>query len=341
MNLTAPLFIVDDQAHYLANEVRTRSSEFDEKIRTLKESYNLKSIDAHSSQGFLHHFFTQTATHVACLNIFGLSEICGVSINRSLELFAKTRDLAPDRVILFGLVNPLEGEKALQMIDYQFYDLGAKAFKFYPMDPFGSNSGWWCDDSKIAYPVWEKILSLGMKYVSIHKLPLPMIANKWQDPSDIDDAAGSFPDLNFIVYHMGYPEIEKVANMCANRPNVFADFGGPMIPSIVFKPEWFSDQLCKFLSVAPISKLCWGSDVMISPGGQEYIEAFWNWQVPERYQDGYGIEPVTKEQKKMVLGGSFAKLAGIDVENRLQKVSNDDFSKMQTDRVKQFLKIAS
>ena len=333
-----PLFIIDDQAHYLANEVRTPTPEFDAKIRTLKESYNLQSIDAHSSRGFLDHFFTQTATHVACLNIFGLSEICGVSIDRSLELFAMTRDLAPDRVILFGLVNPLEGEKALEKIDKQFYNLGAKAFKFYPMDPFGGPEGWWCDDPAVAYPIWEKILSLGMKYVSIHKLPLPMIANKWQDPSDIDDAAGSFPELSFIIYHMGYPEIEKVANMCANRPNVYADFGGPMIPSIVYKPEWFSDQLCKFLAVASPSKLCWGSDMMISPGGQEYIEALWNWQVPERYLRGYGIEPLTEAQRKMILGGTFAKLAGIDVEQTLMKIENDEFSKRQTDRVKQFLK---
>jgi len=274
---------------------------------------------------------------MAALNVFGLSEICGVSIERSIELFAKTRDLAPDRVILFGMVNPLEGEIALEKLEKQFHELGAKAFKFYPMDPFGGNTGWWCDDPKVAYPIWEKIVSLGMKYVSIHKLPLPMIANKWQDPSDVDDAAGSFPDLNFIIYHMGYPEIEKVANICANRPNVYADFGGPLIPSIVFKPEWFSDQLCKFLAVAPITKLCWGSDMMITPGGQEYIEALWNWQVPERFQKGYGIEPITKEQKKLVLGGTFAKLAGIDIVKQLEKIESDAFSKLQTDRVKKFL----
>jgi len=338
--VSSPLFIIDDQAHYLVNEVRTRTPEFDEKIRILKESYSLKSIDAHSSEGFIHHFFTQTATHMACLNVFGLSEICGVSISRSIELFAATRDRARDRIILFGFVNPLEGEKALENIDHQFFDLGAKAFKFYPMDPFGGPSGWWCDDPKIAFPMWEKILSLGMKYVSVHKLPLPMIANKWQDPSDIDGAAASFPELNFIIYHMGYPEIEKVANICANRPNVFADFGGPLIPSIVFKPEWFSDQLCKFLAVAPITKLCWGSDMMISPGGQEYIEAMWNWQVPERYQRGYGIEPISKEQKKLVLGGTFARLAGIGIQNQHAKISNDEFSKTQTDQVRRFLQVA-
>jgi predicted TIM-barrel fold metal-dependent hydrolase len=255
-------------------------------------------------------------------------------------MFAKTRDLAPDRIVLFGFVNPLEGEKALELIDRQYFDLGAKAFKFYPMDPFGGPSGWWCDDSKIAHPVWEKILSLGMRYVSVHKLPLPMIANKWQDPSDVDAAAASFPELNFIIYHMGYPEIEKVANICANRPNVYADFGGPLVPSIVFKPEWFSDQLCKFLAVAPLTKLCWGSDMMISPGGQEYIDAMWNWQVPERYQIGYGIEPISNDQKKLILGGTFANIAGIDIPKQLGRISNDDFSNQRTDRVKKFLEMA-
>lgn len=336
-----PLFIIDDQAHYLANEVRSKTVAFEEKIRLLKESYSLKSIDSHSSEGFVKHFFTQTATHMACLNIFGLSEICGVSIIRSIEMFAKTRDLAPDRIILFGLVNPLEEERAIEEIDRQFFKLGAKAFKFYPMDPYGGPSGWWCDDPKIAFPIWEKISSLGMKYVSVHKLPLPMIANKWQDPKDIDGAAASFPELNFIIYHMGYPEIERVANICANRPNVYVDFGGPLIPAIVFKPEWFSDQFCKFLAVAPISKVCWGSDMMVTPGGQEYIEALWKWQVPERFQSGYGIEPVSEEQRKMILGGTFARLAGIDIPKQLKKIANDSFSQMQNERVRTFLEQTS
>ncbi len=338
---TRPLFILDDQAHYLANEIRANTAEVERVIRTLKESYSLLSIDTHSEEGFLNHFFTETATHVACLNLFGLSEICGIDVYRSIEIFARTRDRAPNRVVLFGFVNPLEGEKALERMDHQFHDLNAAAFKFYPMDPSGGPEGWWCDDPKIAYPVWEKMQSLGIKFTSIHKLPLPMIANRWQDPMDIDAAAASFPKINFVIYHMGYPEVEKVATICANRPNVYADFGSPLIPAIVYKPAWFTDQLCKFLAVAPVRKICWGSDTMIAPGGQEYIEAFWDWQIPEHYQKGYGIPPLTDEDKKMVLGRTMASFLGIDPESRLHGIEGDEYSKRLGGRVREFLSRAN
>ena len=332
-----PLFVVDDQAHYLANEIQVKSPRVAEVIKTLKESYSLLSIDTHSEQGFLDHFFTQTGTHVACLNLFGLSDICGIDPYKSIEIFARTRDRAPKRVVLFGFVNPLDGEKALEAMDHQFHDLGASSFKFYPMDPSGGPTGWWCDDPKVAHPIWEKMQELRIPFASVHKLPLPMIANKWQDPMDIDAAAAAFPKLNFIIYHMGYPEIEKVANICANRPNVFADIGSPLIPAIVFKPQWFTDQLCKFLAVAPIRKVCWGSDTMIAPGGQEYLEALWDWQVPEHYQKGYGISPLTELDKRMVMGGTMAGFLKIDPRERLRKLQNDEYALRQTERVKRFL----
>ncbi|TLY15019.1 MAG: hypothetical protein E6K84_01180 [Thaumarchaeota archaeon] len=180
------LFVLDDQAHYFANSIRQASPEYDKIFDYLRGPGGMLSIANHTGDGFLDHFFTKTATHVACLNLPGISDISGVNGMRSLELFAETRDKAPDRVILFGFVSPLDGEKALQEMDHQFYDLGAKVFKWYPNDPLGRPIGWWADDPKIAYPFWEKLSQLGIKTVSIHKLPFNFMASKWQDPADIE-----------------------------------------------------------------------------------------------------------------------------------------------------------
>ena len=331
------LFVLDDQAHYFANSIRQASPEYDKIFDYLRGPGGMLSIANHTGDGFLDHFFTKTATHVACLNLPGISDISGVNGMRSLELFAETRDKAPDRVILFGFVSPLDGEKALQEMDHQFYDLGAKVFKWYPNDPLGRPIGWWADDPKIAYPFWEKLSQLGIKTVSIHKLPFNFMASKWQDPADIDTAAGSFPELNFVVYHMGFPAIDKVATMCSNRPNVYADIGAPLAPALTAKPLWFTEQMCKFLALAPSDRLCWGSDMMVVPAGQELIEAFWNWQVPPLYQKGYGIQPLTSDDKKKIMGRTFAKLIGLDPDKVLEKIRNDSFSKKKSAKVKQFL----
>jgi hypothetical protein len=41
------------------------------------------------------------------------------------------RDENPDRTVFWGTVNPLEGRKALEQMEVQVNEYGAKAFKFY------------------------------------------------------------------------------------------------------------------------------------------------------------------------------------------------------------------
>ena len=41
------------------------------------------------------------------------------------------RDENPDRTVFWGTVNPLEGRNALEQMEVQVNEYGAKAFKFY------------------------------------------------------------------------------------------------------------------------------------------------------------------------------------------------------------------
>src|SRR5205807_732350 len=83
---------LDDQAHYFANSIRQASPEYDKIFDYLRGPGGMLTIANHTGDGFLDHFFTKTATHVACLNLPGISDISGVNGMRSLELFAETRD---------------------------------------------------------------------------------------------------------------------------------------------------------------------------------------------------------------------------------------------------------
>ena len=42
------------------------------------------------------------------------------------------------------------------------------------------------------------------------------------DVSDVDHAATDFPELNFIVEHVGLPRIEDFCFMATQEPNVYA-----------------------------------------------------------------------------------------------------------------------
>ena len=135
-----------------------------------------------------------------------------------VEDHAKLAKKFPDRVILYGYVNPLDGKKALEQMEHQVNDLGAKAFKLYPIDPHGSTNGWLCSDPKYAYPVFEKAAELGIKVIAVHK-GIGATAGphkgvlRYLDPDDMEDAAQNFPEITFHCYHMAYPEVEKIAGL--------------------------------------------------------------------------------------------------------------------------------
>ncbi|HET6547192.1 MAG TPA: amidohydrolase family protein, partial [Solirubrobacter sp.] len=76
----------------------------------------------------------------------------------------------PDRAVFWGSVNPLEGKKALDLMEVQVKEFGAKAFKFYNVRyDYGQPVPWRMDDPRIAFPVFEKAQELGVNLIGVHK----------------------------------------------------------------------------------------------------------------------------------------------------------------------------
>ena len=62
----------------------------------------------------------------------------------------------PDRAVFWGSVNPLEGKKALDLMEVQVKEYGAQGFKFYNVRyDYGQPFPWRMDDPRVAYPVFE------------------------------------------------------------------------------------------------------------------------------------------------------------------------------------------
>ncbi len=63
----------------------------------------------------------------------------------------------PDRVVFWGTINPLEGKKALDLMERQVKEYGAKGFKLYNVRyDYGEPFPWRMDDPRVAYPIFEK-----------------------------------------------------------------------------------------------------------------------------------------------------------------------------------------
>src|SRR2546426_935354 len=115
----------------------------------------------------------------------------------------------------------------LDMMEWQAKDLKIDSWKGYTADGIsgrypsgGYYGGWYLDDVKVAYPMYEKARKLGIKTFCIHKgLAVIWFDEKYCRLHDLEPAALANPDLNFIIYHSGYPWVDDLANITRFKRN--------------------------------------------------------------------------------------------------------------------------
>jgi predicted TIM-barrel fold metal-dependent hydrolase len=126
---------------------------------------------------------------------------------------------------------------------------------------------------------------------------------------DVDYVATDFPDLNFIIEHIGLPRLEDFCWIATQESNVYAGMAVAM-PFIHSRPRYFAQIMGELLYWIGEDKICFGSDYAIwTP--RWLVERFLDFQMPEDMQAEYGT--ISDEQKAKVLGLNAAALYGIDV----------------------------
>jgi predicted TIM-barrel fold metal-dependent hydrolase len=219
----------------------------------------------------------------------------------------------PDRTVFWGSVNPLEGRRALDLMERQVGEFGAKAFKFYNVRyDYGRPFPWRMDDPRVAFPVFEKAQELGVNLIGVHKgVPLGPQPIESTQTWDMDGAAANFPDLNFVIFHVGLPFIDEVCWQLIRHPNLYASIAAT-INFIVRAPRQFAEVLGKLLFWCGEDKIIYGSEAPIWQP-QWALEAFWNFQLPQDLVDGYGYPQLTEQAKKKILGENLLRLHGMDL----------------------------
>lgn len=217
----------------------------------------------------------------------------------------------PDRVFFCGGVDPLypSVNGALEKMERQIKDMGAKSLKFYNGH---IEKSWRCDDQKLAYPLYERAQKLGLQVVQFHK-GFPITRARLEDlsPLDIQDAARNFPDLTFAVHHLGLPYFEETVYLAARFPNVVLVLSGTMHLPIV-APYQFMEYMGRLLRDVGSERLIWGSECPLTGNPQPLIEWFWNMQIPKELQERYGYPAITEQDKRNVLGLNQARLFAVD-----------------------------
>ena len=168
----------------------------------------------------------------------------------------------PDR-IAFGVFADPRDSGAIDTVR-RYVDLGAKVFKLYP------TLGFYPDDA-VCMPLYEAIAALGIPVLS-HTgasdltywkgAPRSYLCSHWADPIRFDGLSRKFPEITWILAHMGFPwSVNAWFVACVNR-NVMLDIagGGMWSTSLPFLYDSVGRQI-------PIDfeRVMWGSDNCLPP----------------------------------------------------------------------------
>ena len=186
----------------------------------------------------------------------------------------------PDWAVFWGSVNPLEGKKALDEMEIQVKEFGAKAFKFYNVRyDYGQPFPWRMDDPRVAFPVFEKAQELGVNLIGVHKgVPLGPQPIEHTRTFDMDGAAANFPDINFVIFHVGLPWLDEVLWQIVRFPNLYAS-----IAATVKMMWWCGEDKIIYGGEAPIWHPQWA------------LEAFWDFELPEDIVTERGYPQLTDQ----------------------------------------------
>ena len=119
--------------------------------------------------------------------------------------------------------------------------------KLYTAEWYNGSRGWALSDDGCK-PFFEKCKELGVKNIHVHKGPTiwPLDKDAF-DVKDVDIAATSNPELNFIVEHVGLPRIEDFCFMATQEPNVYAGLAVVLGGLMYARPRFFAKVMGELL----------------------------------------------------------------------------------------------
>jgi predicted TIM-barrel fold metal-dependent hydrolase len=172
--------------------------------------------------------------------------------------------------------------------------------------------GWWFDDQKLAYPIWEECRKLGIKNVGVHKgIPFGQFMARYAHPEDLDAVADDFLDLNFIAFHSAWPyqgELAALKGFKPQRKNLYSEVGSTFAATVTNRPLECAHVLGTLLRDLGTDYVMWGTDSALWGNPQWQIDAFRKFRIPDQLVDGHGYPQLTDEVKAKVFGLNAARL---------------------------------
>ena len=258
----------------------------------------------------------ESDTSVAVYNPFGFREDYGGKDMVPIDEQAEIRDTWPERTIMLGGgLTPNQGlTETLERLHMFVEQYKISGLKLYTFDSTPQR-GWWFDDEKLAYPLWEECRKLGVKNIGCHKgIPFGQFMARYAHAEDFDAVADDFLDMNWIAYHSAWPYHQELAALKGFKPqrkNLFSELGSTFAATVTNRPLECAHVLGTLLRDLGTDSVLWGTDSLLWGNPQWQIDAFRRFQIPDELVSGYGYPKLTDEIKQKVLGDNAARLWGL------------------------------
>ena len=313
-------FVVDGHVHFwnAAPQNRNRYGEgfiksFYDYHRNLgPEEYRwpLEKFEAYSEDDLLHDLFEVGYADHAIFQPTYLKEWYADGFNTT-ERNATMGEKHPGKFIYNTRFDPRDGDEGLKALRANVERYGSKGLKLYTAEWNNGSRGYKLSDAA-CYRYLEAAQEMGIKNIHVHKGPTiwPLDKDAF-DVSDVDHAATDFPDLNFIVEHVGLPRIEDFCFMATQEPNVYAGLSVVIGGLMHARPKFFAKCMGELLFWVGEDKMTFGSDYGIwEPKWQ--VEGFVDWQMPDD-DDLSDYQKLSTAGKKKILGLNAARLYDLKV----------------------------
>ena len=183
--------------------------------------WSIEHFQKYSEDDLMKDVFEDGHVDVAIFQPTNLKEWYNEGFNTT-ERNALMGQKHPGKFIYNTNFDPRDSDAGLEELKRNVDRYGSKGVKLYTAEWNNGSRGYKLSDPG-AYRYLEAAQKLGIKNIHVHKGPTiwPLDKDAF-DVSDVDHAATDFPELNFIVEHVGLPRIEDFCFMATQEPNVYA-----------------------------------------------------------------------------------------------------------------------
>jgi predicted TIM-barrel fold metal-dependent hydrolase len=250
----------------------------------------------------------------------------------SMEKAVELRDRNPNRVAIYGDINPL-ADDVIEDLEYKANELDVDGIKIYPARFEDGQSLEVALKDDTGLRMLERANELGVDTVAVHKsLPVGPTPTSYYEVGDVDEVAGKFPDINFEIVHAGFSFLEETVFLISKFPNVYANFevtGNLMM----VQPRKFAKILGEMLMWAGPEKILFASGCNFTHP-QPLIETLWDWDFPEDMKEEYGYPDLTDDVKERILGLNALDMHDIDPDELRDRIEGDEWERKRDEAEK-------